>query len=176
MITPYQVRRSVLRHTNKWGEDVDIQWEVNSGGSVSRVTGEYEGGTTASKSITVKAVIHMISATAVVRQHAEIEAGDAMAMFPGKFYEITDAGDTALTIGDVIYEIAFIQANGVVSNPAVGTEVFLRGLENLSFVFGASHWTQKSAGDGLSMIWNALVGGERLGEVVLMSRAKDAAL
>ena len=81
------ILRRIPLNLQESGTDVTLTWTEFSGATTDPVTGARSGGTATTKTTKVKGFIHEVSATSVVRQFAEIEAGDAI---------VDLAGDVAL--------------------------------------------------------------------------------
>lgn len=168
-MTPRQAQRNYARQIRKWGQDVLMKWVETTGATASPVFGNSSGGTSSPKSKTMKGDVHMIQASQFIRQFTEIEVGDAILSIPFEFYRIADRGTTSFAVGDIIDEFAYAKENEGQSSPATGSKTRLDDLDQLHFEFGGREWTQKTTGDKLSAIWDALVGGVQFTNVILLT-------
>lgn len=166
-MTPNQAKRNFARHTRKWGQDVVIKWEEGTGGTVNPLFGNRTGGTTVEKSLTQKADVHIVEATASVRQYMEVQVGDSLIAFPYAFHRVSAVGTTNLTVGQILDEFALAAANKDQATPATTSETRLNDLDNLHFEFGGKTWRQAEVGDKLTAIWDALVGGINFTNVIM---------
>ena len=122
------------------------------------------------KTATVRAFVHIhepIKST--YHAFSEIMAGDAIVDFPCDLLRITDAGDTAFEVGDVVDEIAFSQANLDVENSAIGDDFDVSMIEAPTMTFAGHTWVQKKIGDALSRNWDAVYSGFNLTRSYLMT-------
>jgi hypothetical protein len=119
----------------------------------------------------VRAFIHFANpSTSAYRKFAEVEVGDAIVDFPLDLLRITDAGDTELTVGDVVDELAFSAANRDVENSSEGDAIEPFELTNLSIEFGGHRWVQKEIGEELARNWDTLYAGMDINRALLLRR------
>jgi hypothetical protein len=102
--------------------------------------------------------------------YSVVSAGDAIVDFPLDLLRITDAGDTSLTIGQIVDEITFSQTNGTVENSALGDAVEPSDLEDVTMQFQGYTWAQKSIGEQLAMNWDVFTCGLTISRSFLMSK------
>ncbi len=122
-------------------------------------------------SASVRAFVHFIEPiTSGYRKFAEITAGDAIVDFPLSLIRITEVGDTAFTVGQIVDEVAFGAANRAVTNSALGDDVDPQAdLENVSMVFANHTWVQKEVGEELARNWDTLYSGININRAMLMT-------
>ena len=123
------------------------------------------------KSASVRAFVHITAPiTSGQRMYSEVSAGDAIVDFPLDLLRITDAGDTSLTIGQIVDEITFSQTNGTVESSALGDTVEPSDLEDVTMQFQGYTWAQKSIGEQLAMNWDVYTNGLNLSRSFLMCK------
>jgi hypothetical protein len=124
----------------------------------------------------IRAFVHIVAPMqSGYRRFAEISSGDAIVDFPLDLIQITDPGDTAFAVGDVVDEIAFSQANralGDDGDSALGTIIEPSDLSNVGMEFGGHKWVQKEVGEELIKNWDALYAGLSLTRAMLMTTTK----
>lgn len=123
------------------------------------------------KSATVHAFVHFISPiTSGRRVHAEVQVGDAIVDWPLTLYQITDAGGSDFTVGQVVDEVALGAGNRGLVTPAIGDEVEPHTLENVSLEFGGHTWMQKSIGEGLAEVWDTIYSDISITRAMLVTK------
>lgn len=123
------------------------------------------------KSLATKAFIHFIQPVKSGRRvFAEMEVGDAIVDLPFDLIQISGAGTTSLTVGQVVDEIAFSQANLAAVTPATGAVIEPSSLKSVSMVFGGHTWVQKELGEELAANYDTLYSGLNINRAFLMRK------
>ena len=125
------------------GSDVLVTWVDTEGGTLDTVTGAVVGGVQTPASGVIRGLGIEEPARSVVRQFAEIQAGDLL---------------------------LDVDAAGLVTCPD-GSTVALDELDAPRFQWAGSWYVQKEVGEGLAASWNAVVAGEKLYRTLLLRRA-----
>jgi hypothetical protein len=93
------------------------------------------------KTVTVNGLVHMVSARTVLRQFAEVQAGDAIVTFEGSIY------DTA------------------------GNVVDLSTTQKIRFEIFGDIYVQATVGKDLAGYWSTVIGGSLLSRTFLLRRS-----
>jgi hypothetical protein len=125
-----------------------------------------------SRSCTTKAFVHFVQPIqSAYRKFAEIEAGDSIVDLVFDLYRVTDAGDTALEVDDVVDELTFNSANRAIADDAdvaIGTLVEAHTLNALTVTFGGRKWVQKEIGEKLAANWDCCYSNVNLNRALLL--------
>ncbi|HVM48387.1 MAG TPA: hypothetical protein VMU04_10185 [Candidatus Acidoferrum sp.] len=124
------------------GSDVTVRWIDTAGGTLDVTTGAVVGGVQTPASGVLRALGVEELARSVVRQYAEIQAGDLLLEIDAAALITKDDGST----------------------------VCLDDLDGPSFLWGGQWYQQKEVGEGLAAAWNAVVGNQRLYRTLLLRR------
>jgi hypothetical protein len=171
-------KRAKLR-TKLDGTSITLRWTTWPNGrpaddpttGATPVTDADPGKLPVEKTATVRAFVHFIQPiTTTYRKYAEVEAGDAIVDFPLDLLTITDAGDTAFAVGDVVDELAFAAANRSATESATATDVDPEDMLNLSFEFAGRRWAQKKIGEELAQNWHALYADLNINRAMLVTK------
>lgn len=117
------------------------------------------------RTLDFKCLVHFIAPTITsVRQHQEVQVGDAIIDFIPQLVRVTDAGDTDLAVGDLITIYALNLANRAPvvvdgGEAATATTIDLFTLEDPRFIIAGSTWVSKPVGEGLAKSWDAVLAG-----------------
>ena len=122
---------------------VRVTWVETAGGVLDVASGAMVGGVQTPVSGVLRALGVEEPARSVLRQYAEIQAGD------------------------VLLEM---DAAGLVTRDD-GTGVALDALETPRFLWAGQWYVQKEVGEGLAVAWNAVVADVRLYRTILLRRA-----
>ncbi len=144
---PFVLHRLALRLAGTvdmaGGTDVLVAWVEIEGGALDPTTGAIVSGVQTPASGVIRALGVEEPARSVVRQFAEIQAGDL---------------------------ILEVDAAGQVLKPD-GSTVALAALDTPRFLWAGVWYVQKEVGEGLAASWNAVVAGQRLYRTLLLRRA-----
>jgi hypothetical protein len=175
-------KRAKLR-TKFSGTTVTLRWLEwpNGRPEIDPTTGAYPVTTNPAfapveRTANVRVLVHFINpVTSGKRMHAEVEVGDALVDFPLDLIEITDPGDTSLTAGQVVDELAFTAANNTVDPEngatAEGETIEPGDLEGLSLQFKGATWVQKEVGEELLKTWDTVYSGLDINKAILLCKA-----
>jgi hypothetical protein len=175
-IAKYAQKKAKLRCKQE-GTVIQLSWTEWPNGEPDEdpTTGakiETEEYTSVRRTANIRAFVHIHEpVTTSYKAFAEIAAGDAIVDLPFSLIRITDAGDTSLTVGQIVDELTFSQANRAVEDSALGTDVEPADLENPSMVFAGTTWVQKRIGDQLAKNWDAIYAGLNINRCFLMTKA-----
>ena len=136
-----------LRGAGSGANTIEVRWVEVSGGTVDPGTGGRVGGTRTAKSGTLRALALQEPPTTVVRNYAEVEAGDLLLD--------TDAAGTVE-----------ISGTGVV--PAPTTTLDALAALGPVFVYCGRSYSQKKVGAALSAAWDVASSGQKLFRTILL--------
>lgn len=138
-----QVRAALALHGAGSGANtIEVRWVEVTGGTVDPGTGGRIGGTRTAKSGTLRALAFQEPPSTVVRNYAEVEAGDLILD--------TDAAGTVTLPDATTTTLDAIAALGPV------------------FVYGGRSYSQKKVGAGLSAAWDVASNGQKLFRTLLL--------
>ncbi len=130
-------------------DDVWVRWVEIEGGTLDPVTGALLSGVQTPASGVLRALGIEEPGRSVVRNFAEIKAGDLI-------LETDAAGTVTLPDG---------------TEPVGRTTVCLDDIDTPRFLW-AGHWyVQKEVGEGLAAAWNEVIGNQRLMRTMLLRKA-----
>jgi hypothetical protein len=124
------------------GSDVLVTWVETAGGTIDTVTGAVVDGVQTPASGVMRALGIEEPARSVVRQFAEIQAGDL---------------------------ILEVDAAATLTKPD-GSTVALDDLDAPRFQWADNWYVQKEVGEALAASWNAVVAGQKLYRTLLLRR------
>lgn len=191
-----RARKTLLKRSKKEGTPVTIEWKEWPEGTVFDESGRasldfevmynddvmynetlsYESGSVIiNGTTTVPAFIHYIApSTSSYQAFAEIESGDAILDLVVPLYRITNAGDTDLSVGEMVSLFDLNAANRALSTgdaEAVGTEVNVAELTDPVIIIDGQRWVQKKIGQKLAKCWDAVFNGVKLSQSLLLSKS-----
>ena len=153
-----RLQRAAQREARKQNDIVLVWQEPVEGETADPTTGSIA---TIDKTCTIHALVHSVNpSNSGFRMHAEMQTGDKIVDFPIGLARITYAGDTDFSVGDIVSDVDLKKANSKLGSseaPAVGEEVLIGSLKNLSVIIDGQTWVQASAGNNPVQAWDARV-------------------
>lgn len=139
------IQKRLELNLSKDGTDVVLYWVEIVGGALDP-TGAIVSGTETLMSGTMKGFVHAEPAKSVVRQFAEIEAGDL----------IVDLGPSP--------DVTLLSGTGKVSLDSISSK-------GPRFQVGGELYVQKEIGDKLGKSWDVILRGQKLSRTLLLRKA-----
>lgn len=131
-----------LRGAGSGANTIEVRWVEVNGGTVDPGTGGRIGGTRTARSGTLRALALQEPPSTVVRNYAEVEAGDLLLD--------TDAAGTVTLPDETTTTLDAIAAQGPV------------------FVYCGRSYSQKKVGAALSAAWDVASNGQKLFRTILL--------
>lgn len=164
----------------KSGNPVTLQWIEWTGTapSVDPTTGaavqtESSGVATAKQCVTRACVHYAGQTTGRLKMFSEVRVGDCILEMTAPLIRVTTAGDTTLTAGAVVDQWAFNAANRLITDAeediAVGAEVQIESLSQLTFLIEGITYTQAKISKELLASWEAIVAGVKVCRSILLT-------